>query len=138
MMKFILSLIIALLLTLPSFSAFAAGMDASAGKWWRHQKVAQRLNLSQEEINQLDSAFVDSRKKLIELKGHVEIEQLELEMLIENPTLDEPAVLNQYQNLEKARMALGTERFRFFMLVRKIIGYEKFQQLMVMKKNRDN
>ena len=136
MMKFILSLMITILLTLPSFSAFASGINSVPGKWWQNQRVAQRLNLSREEIHQLDTAFIDSRKKLITLKGRVEIEQLELETLIESPSLDEPAALNQYQTLEKARMELGMERFRFFMSVRKIIGHERFQQLMEIKKNR--
>ena len=117
---------------------------AVARLYWRglrapasRQRVAERLNLSPEEINQLDTAFIDSRKKMIELKGRMEIEQLELETLIENPALDEPAAMNQYQKLEKARMDLGMERFRFLISVRKIIGYEKFQELMEMKKNRD-
>ena len=46
------------------------------------QKSRTRLNLSREEIDKLDAAFRGSRKKLIELKSRVEIEQFELETLI--------------------------------------------------------
>lgn len=137
MMKFILSSIIVLLLNISPVTASSAGMDAPTGKWWRNQRVVQRLNLSRDEISRLDAAFFESRKNLIELKGRVEIEQLELETLIESPNFSESDVLKQYQDLEKARTALGTERFKFFLSVRKIVGHEKFQQLMMMKKNRD-
>jgi Spy/CpxP family protein refolding chaperone len=133
---FLSSTIAALLILVSSGHAFSAGVTAPVGKWWRNQRVIQSLNLSREEIDKLDAAFRRSRKKLIELKSRVEIEQFELETLIENRTLNESALLSQYQKLEKARTALGTERFRFLIKVRKIIGYEKFQQLVMLKKKR--
>ncbi len=136
MLKSFLSSTIALLILVSPGYAFLAGVSAPAGKWWRNQRVIQSLNLSREQIDKLDAAFRGSRKKLIELKSRVEIEQFELETLIESRTLNESDLLSQYQKLEKARTALGTERFRFLIKVRKIVGYEKFQQLMMLKKKR--
>ena len=136
-LKLFLSSTIALFILLSSWPAFSAGLNTPAGKWWRNQRIVQSLDLTREKINQLDAAFRESRKKLIKLKSRVEIEQFELETLIESCTLNESALLNQYQKLEKARSTLGTERFRFLIKVRKIVGYEKFQQLMMLKKKRD-
>jgi Spy/CpxP family protein refolding chaperone len=135
-LKLFLSSTIALSILVSSGHAFSAGVSAPAGKWWRNQSVIQSLNLSREEVDKLDAAFRGSRKKLIELKSRVEIEQFELETLIENRTLNESDLLSQHQKLEKARTALGMERFSFFIKVRKIVGYEKFQQLMMLKKKR--
>lgn len=106
-------------------------------KWWQHENLAQRIGLTQGEIDQLDQAFLESRRKMITLKNALESEQFELQTLIESTTLNETAVLSQYEKLETARRALGTERFRFFLSVRKIIGYEKFKKLLLLKRDRD-
>ena len=129
--------IIAMLLIffiLPPTIAFS--QDMPHGKWWRFQRVAKRLNLTDNETQQLDEAFHKSRLNLIKLKSDVEREQFELETLIEEKTLNEDAALGQYKRLEKARVKLGTERFRFFVEIRKIVGYERFQELMAFKKLR--
>jgi Spy/CpxP family protein refolding chaperone len=114
----------------------ASGQNMPSGKWWHIPRVVKRLNLSQAQIEQLDQAFRKSRLNLIQLKSDVEREQFELEILIENRTLDEGAALEQYKKLEQARVKLGVERFRFFLKIRKIVGYERFQELMAFKKMR--
>ncbi len=55
-----------------SLPGMAAGQDVPSGKWWYNQKVVQNLNLTQEEIRQLDQLYVDSHRKLIKLKNAVE------------------------------------------------------------------
>ena len=91
----------------------------------------------QPEIEQLDEAFYKSRLNLIQLKSNVKREQFELETLIEGKTLNEDAAMGQYKRLEKERTKLGTERFRFFVNIRKIVGYKRFQELMTLKEPRD-
>ena len=73
---------VALLVLLIS-PTLAIGQDLPAGKWWRSDRIAKKLSLSEEEKQQLDQAFVESRRKLIELKSSVEREQFELENLLE-------------------------------------------------------
>jgi len=114
----------------------ASGQNMPSGKWWHIPRVVERLNLSEAQVKQLDQAFRKSRLNLIQLKSDVEREQFELETLIENRILDEDATLEQYKKLEKTRVKLGVERFRFFLKIRKIVGYEKFQELMAFKKLR--
>ncbi len=111
-----------------------SGQEMPPGKWWWNQHMVKRLNLSDTEIQQLDEAFLDSRRNLIDLKRNVEREQFELEILIESKNLDENAAMEQYKRLEKAREELGVERFRFLVKIRKIVGYDSFQELMAMKK----
>jgi Spy/CpxP family protein refolding chaperone len=114
----------------------AFGKDMPSGKWWHIPRVVKQLNLDETQIAQLDDAFYKSRLNLIQLKSNLEREQLELERLIENKTLDENAALEQYQKLEQARVKLGVERFRFVLQIRKIVGYERFQELMAFKRLR--
>ena len=101
-----------------------------AGRWWKNERVIQRIGLTEAETAALDAAYRANRRSLITLKGKVEVEQFELETLLESPDLDEAAASAQYQRLEAARTALGVERFGFVLEVRRIVGYDRFQKLM--------
>ncbi len=112
-----------------SLPDFAGGQDIPSGKWWYNQKVVQNLNLTQSEIHQLDELYVDSHRRLIELKNTVEREQFELDALLGEKTVDDAKVRQQFKRLESARTDLADERLRFVIRVREIIGADRFQQL---------
>ena len=99
------------------------------GKWWLIPRLSNQLELSNEEKRELDDLFVNSRRKLIDLKGALERERFELENLLEKETLNEMAVMEQFEKLEKARSDLAGERFRFLLQARKILGFERYQRL---------
>ena len=79
--------------------------------------------------SQLDRLFKKSRRRLIDLKTKVEKAQFEYQNLMEAEPLDEKAVNRQFAQLEKARSKLASERSRFLVEVRKILGHNRFQQL---------
>ncbi len=107
------------------------------GKWWYNPSTCKQLNLTDAEKTKLDEQFKTTRSKMIDLKGRVEKEQLELENLLDAKELDEKALQAQHQKLEQARTALADERFGFIMQTRKILGNERFQQVkMHMQMNR--
>jgi Spy/CpxP family protein refolding chaperone len=112
-----------------SLPDFAGGQDIPSGKWWYNQKVVQNLNLTQSEIHQLDELYVDSHRRLIELKNTVEREQFELDTLLGEKTVDDAKVRQQFKRLESSRTDLADERLRFVIGVREIIGADRFQQL---------
>ena len=99
------------------------------GKWWRMPQLSEKLNLSEEQKNQLDELHLNNRRNLIELKSTVERERLELEYTLDQQALDEAVALQQFNKLEAARANLATERFRYLLQVRKTIGYDRFQSL---------
>lgn len=118
-----------MLLIMISLPGLGAGQDVPSGKWWYNQKVVQNLNLTQKEIRQLDQLYVDSHRKLIELKNAVEREQFELDALLNKKTVDDAKVRKQFKQLERARTDLANERLGFVIGVREIIGAARFQQL---------
>ncbi|MDJ0780475.1 MAG: periplasmic heavy metal sensor [Desulfosarcinaceae bacterium] len=107
-----------------------AGQEMMNGRWWNNERVVNRLGLTTGEVAALETAFRNTRRNLIALKGKVEVEQFELETLLESPELDDAAAKAQYQRLETARTALGTERFHFLLEVRRVVGLERFRKLM--------
>jgi len=119
-----------LLLSLLISPAIALGVqDVPLGKWWHNPQVSKQMNLNKDEIRKLDENYLESRRKLIDLKSRVERERFELENLLERETLDETAVMEQFRRVESARNRLATERFSFLVQVRKILGFERYQNL---------
>ncbi|MEW5909987.1 MAG: periplasmic heavy metal sensor, partial [Thermodesulfobacteriota bacterium] len=110
-------------------SAAAFAQDVPPGKWWQDSRVTNRLNLSPSEVERLDQAYGESRRRLIQKKSDVEAQQFELESILEKKQFDERAAQQQFQKLESERMDLSKSRFQFLMEVRKILGPERFQNL---------
>ncbi len=113
-------------------AAVHAQQGGPSGRWWHSPRVVQQLNLTNSEIQRLEQAFNESRLKMIKQKSRVESEQLKLQMLLEKSKLDEAAIRRQNRELEQARTALANERTAFIVEVRKIIGPQRFQQLLEM------
>ena len=132
------AILMALLTTALAVGLAAAQENMPGGKWWKMPAVAQRLNLSDQEISQLDESYWQSRRQMIRLKANMETEQLELQSIIEGRDMNEAAALTQYAKLDKARSELGQERFLFFLKVRTIVGHERFNTLMRWREARQN
>ena len=124
--RILIGILMIFVISLPDF---AGGQDIPSGKWWYNQTVVQNLGLTQSEIRQIDQLYVDSHRRLIELKNAVEREQFELDTLLGKKTVDDAKVRQQFKRLESARTDLADERLRFVIGVREIIGADRFQQL---------
>lgn len=131
MLKRILSgmLLLSLLIS-PAIALGVQGVQGvPLGKWWHNPRVSKQVNLNKDEIRRLDESFIDSRRKLIDLKSKLERQRFELENLLERETLNEAAAMEQFKRVESARNRLATERFSFLIQVRKILGFERYQNL---------
>jgi Spy/CpxP family protein refolding chaperone len=107
-------------------------------RWWNTPEYMKALKLTDGEIQQLNQAYETYSLDMIELKGQVEAARLKLQFTMEKEDLDESAMQAEYNHLEEARAALGKERFAFYVQVRKIIGPQRFSQLMEIFKERRN
>jgi len=121
------ALITGLLFLIPP-AAFS--QELPGGRWWKDPKVIQRLGLSGQEINRLENAYEESRRRLIQSKGDVESERFELETLFGKNNFNENSARQQFERLEQKRGALSQSRFQFVLEVRKILGPERFQKLL--------
>ena len=130
MQKVLRGLVLILLVFLVAAATYAEGPQ---GRWWRDSRVAKALNLTNGEIQRLESAWNASKLKMIKLKSRVEAEQFQLQNLLEKNRLDESAVRAQNRKLEQARTQLANERTAFVLEVRKIIGSQRFQKLVNMR-----
>jgi len=122
----ILGLIIAVVLIPAAMHAD----DGSRGKWWATPKITQELQLTADEIRQLEDAYDAAHLIMIDLKSKAEIERTKLRTLLEQEDLDETAALEQNRRKQEVRAQLSEERFKFLFEVRKIIGHDRFAKLL--------
>ncbi|MEE8541884.1 MAG: hypothetical protein V3S66_09500 [Desulfobacterales bacterium] len=113
----------------PGMQRDKAGMKLPAGKWWRIPRIVQASNIMPEEQSQLDSLYVQNRRKMIDLKSVLEKELFELELVFDVTSFDADACMDRYRKVQNARTTLALERFKFVVEVRKLMGFERFQQL---------
>jgi Spy/CpxP family protein refolding chaperone len=104
-------------------------MKLPMGKWWLRAEVAEKLNLTSEEQQRLDNMFVQSRRKMIDLRSNVQKEKLELDVILNKKDFDENACMNRFKKFQDARTTLANEQFKFLIETRKLLGIERFQQL---------
>ena len=116
------------------FPWVAESRDMPRGKWWHLPRVAQAIQITDEEKRSLDDQFMQSARKLIDLKGEVEKEILDLEYMLNGSGESDEAILNQFERVQTARTVLAKEHFRFLLETRKILGHERFSRLKEMFK----
>jgi len=142
MLKHTQIVLIFIVLAVTASMAFAGSMPPGPmkqakipfGKWWRHPSTVENLNLTQAEIDRLDTAFDDRARTFMELKHAVELKQFDLEKVMSSDPLDESAIMTQFNALESARATLSKERFQYYLEVRKILGSERFQKIKTFRK----
>jgi len=99
-------------------------------RWWHNDQITTRIELTESEIQQLDTMYDDIQVNIITLRGDWRAAQLKLRLLMEAPELDETAIANQQKEISDIRTRMSEQRFAFLLDVRKLIGHHRFQQLM--------
>lgn len=79
------------------------------GDWWRNSQIAQQLNLTDPQKQQLSQIFASHRSNLIALRGNVENEQGKLRDLLDQDQPQQDQVLAEVAQLQAARNALEKE-----------------------------
>ena len=106
-----------------------AQLKIPGGKWWKMPEVVKKLGITSEEQQKLDDLYVQSRRRMIDLKSNVKKEELELTIILDQKNFDESACMDQYKKLDSARDKLSNERFKFLVEVRKLLGLDRYRQL---------
>ena len=121
--------LMAVILTMLAMAGPATANSSSKWRWWHNEAIITQLKLTPEETNALDEAYVESRRRMLEVKGRVEAERFKLEEMMSRPEIDVAALREQNRQMESARTELAEVRFDFLLKSREILGYERFHKL---------
>jgi Spy/CpxP family protein refolding chaperone len=106
------------------------------GDWWRNSEVAQAINLSDQQKEQLNQTFASHRETLIKLRGNVEIEEGRFQDLLDQDQPQQDKVLSEMTQLQNARNALEKEFTVMSLSLRGVLTPDQWKKLQQLTKER--
>jgi hypothetical protein len=99
------------------------------GKWWQNSDIAKKLQLSEDQIGQLDQRFYDHKVKLIDYGAEMEKQDLKLQTLLDADVPNEGQVESQVDQVLTARGQLEREYTLMNLDLRKVLSLDQWRQL---------
>ena len=116
-------------------SGVLSGQDLD-GKWWKHPRVTQELNLTPEQSSEIEKIFVKSRPKLIDLRADLEKKQLALQVAMEDKTADRASVEKKIEEVETARASLQKTRAMMLLDMKQVLKPDQWEKLLSKQEER--
>lgn len=102
------------------------------GAWWKNSKIAEKLNLTDAQIKQLEDTFYQHRLKLVDIGAAMEKSDMKLQQMLDADTVDESAVNAQVDQVLAARGQMEREFTTMNLNFRKILTPDQWKQLRAM------
>ncbi|MDY6837891.1 MAG: periplasmic heavy metal sensor [Thermodesulfobacteriota bacterium] len=112
------------------------GFKMPHGRWWHAPEIVERLDVTADEQATLDALALERERELIDLKGAVQRQELELETILDQADFDRAACLDQFDKLLDARREVARKRFGFHVKVRELLGLDRYRELLGMLRDR--
>lgn len=110
-------------------SLAARAQEVNPGRWWKDPGISRDLNLTRHEQRELDSLYTRNRDALIDIKADLEKERGRLADIMGREPFNERAANAQLRRVEEKQQRLTSERMRYLIEVRKILGQDRFRTL---------
>src|ERR1700756_3263699 len=104
-------------------------MHHAMGDWWKNSEIASKLQLNDQQVQQLQNTFYQHRLKLIDLRANIEKQDLALQQLLDAPNPNDSAILAQVDQRSAARNQLDREFTQMTLDFRKILTPDQWKQL---------
>ena len=108
-------------------SAFAQNLPP--GKWWRRPEIVQVLNLSEEQQEKLETIFRTASSDLIDLRGEVEKQNINLRGDLDQLQLDRAAIRRDAQKLSEARSRLFERELMMLVDMRAVLNDSQWNRM---------
>jgi len=122
---------VAVLLLLHASGLFAQG--PAEGKWWKRPRIARQLDLSADQVAQLEKIFARAKPKLIDLRADFEKKQFDYDQSMQSDDVDRKALETRIEAREQARAALQKELALMELDMKKVLKPEQREKLVEMR-----
>jgi Spy/CpxP family protein refolding chaperone len=122
----------ALLLAALAVPATAQAADLPEGKWWKHPRVAAEINLTSDQVREIDTIFARARPKLVDGKGELEKRQGDLQDAIDS-NADRRDISAKIEAVEAARTELQKTRILMVLDMKQALKPEQWERLVRMR-----
>jgi Spy/CpxP family protein refolding chaperone len=113
--------------------AASRAADLPEGKWWKHPRVAAEINLTPDQVREMDDIFARARPKLVESKAELEKRQGELQDAIE-ANADRREIGARIEAVEAARADLQKTRILMVLDMRRTLKPGQWDRLIEMRR----
>lgn len=119
---------LALLILAIGSSAFAQA-NLPPGKWWRRPEIVQILSLSEEQQEKLETIFRNASGDLIDLRGEVEKQNINLHGELDQQQLDRAVIRRDAQKLSDARGRLFERELTMLVDMRAVLNDSQWNRM---------
>ncbi len=125
------------LIAIPEASRSAPGPPPpELGTWWRDSQVVRGLQLRDDQIRQIEQAFLEHRPVLKNLSDELDRQEAMLRSVIETSSLDEKKAAAQIDQVAMARAKLEKENSMMALDIRRAVSYDQWKKLQDMQRMR--
>lgn len=110
--------------------------DGSFGRWWDRPMLAQKLGITADQKQKMDSIYQQHKLKLIDLQANLERQQVLLQPMIAADNPDQAKTLAQIDAVVNARAALEKENADMLFAIRESLTPDQWQKLKAMRWDR--
>jgi protein CpxP len=105
------------------------GRPGSEGPWWKDSELAKQIELTPEQIKQIEQKFTESRLKLIDERADLEKQETLLQPMMEEDRPDEARVGAQLDKVVAARGRLEKENAMMMLSIRRVLTVDQWKKL---------
>ena len=124
-MKKLAGLLLLAVLTVPGTARAA---DVPEGKWWKHPRVAAEINLTSDQVREIDAIFARARPGLIDGKVELEKREGDLQDAIES-NADRREIAARIEATEAARTELQKTRILMVLDMKQVLKADQWERL---------
>lgn len=106
------------------------------GTWWKNSEVVKELQLTDDQVKQIEKTFLDYRLKLIDLRADLERQELKLQPLLEADQPNEHDVSSQVDAVVAARGKLEKSNTMMMLAIRRVLSVDQWKKLKAIQRRR--
>ena len=103
------------------------------GKWWKRPRIARALDLSADQVGQLEKIFARSKPRLIDLRADFEKKQFDYDQAMQSDDVDRKVLEEKIEVREQARAALQKELAMMELDMKKVLSPGQREKLVEMR-----
>ena len=116
-------------------AAAASAQAAAEGKWWKRPRIASELQLSADQVDQLEKIFARVKPKLIDLRADLQKKQFAYDQAMGAEKSDRKEVEALIEAREQARSALQKELALMELDMKQVLRPDQREKLARMREN---
>ena len=119
-------------LFLPNLFAFNSPLQG--GKWWYRPGVKDALKLTPDQIDKINTIWMEHKKRIIDIKGDIGKTYIDLENIMSHPMTNKQEAYKLAERLAQLHSQQTENRIKMAIDIRQELSIEQFEKLKGLRK----